>query len=175
MGSTLDWGWQVSSTGSFKPSNQGSGCRIGCQKQRCLDSLEDGKVVRTKTALRSQQWSTWEPRDVTGLWEAAIFSPSLVWFGPRTRADVSEWQDPAQLLWPGEGHRKRKGRAVAFPLLTFVNFLPPLPPIPTQVVIICTNICSTFLRFTAGTKKASQNKVMLLYFSLMVHLGLKIA
>lgn len=74
MGSTLDWGWQVSSTGSFKPSNQGSSCRIGCQKQRCLDSLEDGKVARTETGLKSQQWSTWEPRDVTGLWEAGLFS-----------------------------------------------------------------------------------------------------
>ena len=70
---------------------------------------------------------------------------------------------------------REKGRQLPFLFLTFVSSLPPLPPMPTQVFIICTNICSTFLRFTAGTKKASQNKVVLLYFSLMEHLGSKIA
>lgn len=40
----------------------------------------------------------------------------------------------------------------------------PLPPLPTRALIICTHIHSTFFRFTAGTKKATQNEVVLLSF-----------
>lgn len=95
------------------------------------------------------------------------YYPSVVLIVPGTRAKLSlavngkTW--PAPVIW--ERSQEEKGDAAAVPLLlTLVCFLLLLPPVPTGALIICTNICSTFFRFVAGTKKASQNKVMLLCF-----------
>lgn len=86
----------------------------------------------------------------------------LNWSRNQGRANQALWwmgrPGPGPEIWA----RSQEGNEDP-PLLTLVYF-PPLPPVPTRALIICIHIRSTFFRFIAGTKKATQNKVVLLYF-----------